>query len=366
MSGEVTRAFAIAGGLHHAHRDRASGFCVYNDLAVGHRLDARGATAPGSSTSTTTPTTATACRGSSTTTPTCSPSPPRVGALPLPRHRLRGRAGRRRGLRLLAEPADGALHRGRLLARASTRDLLPEVAAAFRPDVIVLQNGCDAHVLDPLTHLRCTTRLYERDGADHRRGGRPVLRRPRSWPRAAAATPSGASCRAPGRWSGPRSPGRASPRRIPRDWLRALAGREPRTCSPTSCCDDPGRLPPVPRRARDRGDEPPHPRLPPPQRPAPAARLEHGVLTMTATRWRPAPDAGREYRRPRDKDGRPLPRAPLPPRTTAPALEAFYDAFEPKRAAQGLPPKGARPRGALARLRPRRGGIHLVVRGATS
>lgn len=34
MSGQVTRAFAIAGGLHHAHRDRASGFCVYSDLAV--------------------------------------------------------------------------------------------------------------------------------------------------------------------------------------------------------------------------------------------------------------------------------------------------------------------------------------------
>jgi acetoin utilization protein AcuC len=29
------RAFAPAGGLHHAHRDRASGFCIFNDLAVG-------------------------------------------------------------------------------------------------------------------------------------------------------------------------------------------------------------------------------------------------------------------------------------------------------------------------------------------
>src|SRR5690606_8319192 len=39
--------------------------------------------------------------------------------------------------------------------------LLREVAEAYRPEVIVLQNGCDAHALDPLTHLRCTTRLYE-------------------------------------------------------------------------------------------------------------------------------------------------------------------------------------------------------------
>ncbi|HEY3318424.1 MAG TPA: acetoin utilization protein AcuC [Coriobacteriia bacterium] len=30
----VPRAFSMAGGLHHAHRSRAAGFCVYNDPAV--------------------------------------------------------------------------------------------------------------------------------------------------------------------------------------------------------------------------------------------------------------------------------------------------------------------------------------------
>lgn len=30
----IPRAFSPAGGLHHAHRDRAAGFCVYNDPAV--------------------------------------------------------------------------------------------------------------------------------------------------------------------------------------------------------------------------------------------------------------------------------------------------------------------------------------------
>ncbi|MBI1847120.1 MAG: acetoin utilization protein AcuC [Candidatus Rokubacteria bacterium] len=37
-SGEVTRAFHFAGGLHHAMRDRASGFCYVNDavLAILH------------------------------------------------------------------------------------------------------------------------------------------------------------------------------------------------------------------------------------------------------------------------------------------------------------------------------------------
>ncbi len=30
----AVRALSIAGGLHHAHRDRAAGFCVYNDPAI--------------------------------------------------------------------------------------------------------------------------------------------------------------------------------------------------------------------------------------------------------------------------------------------------------------------------------------------
>ncbi|MEJ7833756.1 MAG: acetoin utilization protein AcuC [Nocardioides sp.] len=34
-SGESAHSANIAGGLHHAMRDRASGFCIYNDVAVG-------------------------------------------------------------------------------------------------------------------------------------------------------------------------------------------------------------------------------------------------------------------------------------------------------------------------------------------
>ena len=34
VDGEYLRAFAPAGGLHHAHCDRAAGFCIYNDCAV--------------------------------------------------------------------------------------------------------------------------------------------------------------------------------------------------------------------------------------------------------------------------------------------------------------------------------------------
>src|SRR5260370_37226379 len=33
-SGAALHAFSPAGGLHHAHRERASGFCTYNDPAI--------------------------------------------------------------------------------------------------------------------------------------------------------------------------------------------------------------------------------------------------------------------------------------------------------------------------------------------
>lgn len=35
VAGRRPKTFAIAGGMHHAHRSRAAGFCVYNDAAVG-------------------------------------------------------------------------------------------------------------------------------------------------------------------------------------------------------------------------------------------------------------------------------------------------------------------------------------------
>lgn len=37
VSGKVKRAVNLAGGLHHAHYAKASGFCLYNDLALGIR-----------------------------------------------------------------------------------------------------------------------------------------------------------------------------------------------------------------------------------------------------------------------------------------------------------------------------------------
>jgi acetoin utilization protein AcuC len=160
MSGEVKRAFNIAGGLHHAHRDRASGFCIYDDLAVAiaWMREAHGARVMYIDYD--------AHHGDGVQESFYAD--PQVLTLSL------HESGRYLfpGTGFVEELGDGEGYGYslNLPMEPFTEDdswlaafaaLLPEVAAAFRPDVIVLQNGCDAHLLDPLTHLRCTTRLYE-------------------------------------------------------------------------------------------------------------------------------------------------------------------------------------------------------------
>src|SRR6266540_1793436 len=44
---------------------------------------------------------------------------------------------------------------------AGTRSLVPALAAAFGPDVVVSQHGADSHAWDPLAHLRVTTTAME-------------------------------------------------------------------------------------------------------------------------------------------------------------------------------------------------------------
>ncbi|HET7275208.1 MAG TPA: acetoin utilization protein AcuC [Longimicrobiaceae bacterium] len=160
MAGEVTRAFAIAGGLHHAHRNRAAGFCVYNDLAIaidwvrsnyGARVmyidyDAH--------------------HGDGVqeifydNPEVLTFSIHESGRYLFPSTGFVDELGEGDGygysLNLPMDPQtedDSWLY--------CYREILEEAADAFRPDVIVLQNGCDAHLLDPLSHLRGSTRLVE-------------------------------------------------------------------------------------------------------------------------------------------------------------------------------------------------------------
>jgi acetoin utilization protein AcuC len=156
VAGDCTRAFSPAGGLHHAHRTQAAGFCVYNDLVVAiasvtaehHRL--------------------------------------RVAYVDLDAHHGDGvqeafydrqdvltlsihESGTYLypGTGTVAETGTGAA-RGFALNlplppqagddcyEVTLRDVVGPALRTFAPDVIVAQLGADSHRNDPLTHLDTT------------------------------------------------------------------------------------------------------------------------------------------------------------------------------------------------------------------
>jgi acetoin utilization protein AcuC len=159
-SGKTTRALSIAGGLHHAHASAASGFCVYNDLAVAIRwlqqtqgwrvlyIDYDAHHGDGVQNI--------FYRDPEVLTVSIHES----GLYLFPASGFIDEIGEGDGHGYSANvPLEAQTEDASFLAAFDA--LVPELAAAFAPDVIVLQTGCDAHALDPLTHLRCTTRLFE-------------------------------------------------------------------------------------------------------------------------------------------------------------------------------------------------------------
>jgi acetoin utilization protein AcuC len=161
MDGEAEHALCISGGLHHALKWKASGFCIYNDAAVAiARLKEEH---PGI----------------------------RIAYLDTDVHHGDGvqwmfyddpdvltlsthESGRylfpgTGGIKELGGK-EGHGYSVNLPLEPFTQDdsfiecfevVVPEVLRAFGPDLILSQNGCDAHDLDPLAHLSVTTRVYE-------------------------------------------------------------------------------------------------------------------------------------------------------------------------------------------------------------
>ena len=246
MRGEVERSFAIAGGLHHAHREQASGFCVYSDLGAAiawmrEEFDARvlyidndGHHGDG-------------VQGLFYDDPE---------VLTLSIHESGRYLFPGTGFADELGEGDGYGYSVNLPLEPQTEDdswisvygdLVNEVADAFQPDVIVLQFGCDAHLYDPLTHLRCTTRMFEEtmrittEVADRvcrgkiiatGGGGYAVWRVvPRAWTLAWAVLS-----------------GQEFDEKIPVEWLNEWQGRSP-VLLPEQMHDEPDAFPPVPRRA---------------------------------------------------------------------------------------------------------------------
>ncbi len=245
MDGQADRAFAIAGGLHHAHRAQAAGFCVYNDLAIAIDWirDTHGARVLYIDYD--------AHHGDGVQELFYSDSDvltfsihesgkflfPGTGFV----DELGEGAGYGYSLNLPMEPLtedDSWLD--------CYRELLEEAAGLFKPDVIVLQNGCDSHLLDPLSHLRGTTRLVEETMkitcavADRYCGGRIVATGgggyavwrvvPRSWTLVWAALSQ-----------------QTVADRIPDAWVERWQGESPYLL-PTRLRDDQSDFDPVPER----------------------------------------------------------------------------------------------------------------------
>lgn len=246
MGGEVARALNPAGGLHHAHRDRASGFCVYSDLAVAiawmrKEHDARVLYIDYDAHH------GDGVQGIFYDDPAVlTLSIHESGRYLFPGTGFVDELGEGEGYGYsLNVPLEPFTEDDSWIGIYSR--LLPEVADAFRPDVIVLQNGCDGHAYDPLTHLRATTRLYEEtvritcEVADRVCGGRIVATGGGGYavwktvPRAWALVWAGLS-------------GQQAPNRLPREWTDHWQGESP-DLLPDELRDPPGAIPAVPRRA---------------------------------------------------------------------------------------------------------------------
>lgn len=179
MSGEYRHAVNLAGGLHHGFRGRASGFCIYNDCSVAiaylrQKYDARVLYIDTD-----------AHHGDGVQW--AFYDDPNV--LTLSFHET----GKYLfpGTGNITERGDGQGYgfSVNVPLDAFTEDdswleayhkVLPTVARGFKPDIIVTQNGCDAHTFDPLTHLSTTMRIYQeiprlaRDLADELCDGRLI------------------------------------------------------------------------------------------------------------------------------------------------------------------------------------------------
>lgn len=162
MSGKAQHAFNPGGGLHHADRRRASGFCVYNDCAVVIAwLRMQNLRVLYTDTD--------AHHGDGVQSIFYEDP----GVLTISMHE----SGRYLfpGTGSVNERGSGAgfgysvnVPLQPYTDHASFVEcydlVIPPLARTFKPDVIVAQNGCDGHAIDPLTHLHYLTPTFEHVG----------------------------------------------------------------------------------------------------------------------------------------------------------------------------------------------------------
>ncbi|HEV8595581.1 MAG TPA: acetoin utilization protein AcuC [Thermoplasmata archaeon] len=163
-SGTAQRAYNLGGGFHHAMPARASGFCIFNDVAIGIRgllkagirrvlyVDIDGHHGDGVQ--------AIFYRDPKVLTISLHED----GRFLFPGSGFVDETGEAEGRGYSVNVPLPPHTRDPGWTRAFDSVVLP-LAEAFRPEVLVTQTGADAHTLDPLTHLDLTTESYEHAGA---------------------------------------------------------------------------------------------------------------------------------------------------------------------------------------------------------
>ena len=160
-SGQALHAANIAGGLHHAMRRSASGFCVYNDPAIAISwLLAEGAQRIAY-------VDVDVHHGDGVQA--AFYHDPRVMTISLHEHPATLFPGT--GLASEIGSGDGRGYAVNVALPAGTGDagwlrafdaVVPPLVRAFRPEVLVSQHGCDSHLLDPLAHLEVSVDAQRR------------------------------------------------------------------------------------------------------------------------------------------------------------------------------------------------------------
>ncbi|MBV8083750.1 MAG: acetoin utilization protein AcuC [Chloroflexi bacterium] len=159
MAGPHHHAFSIAGGLHHAMRSNASGFCIYNDasIAIEHLRRKFAARVLYLDTD--------AHHGDGVqaafydTSDVLTISFHESGRFLFPGTGFVNESGvgAGEGFAVNVPLPPGA---GDDAFCAAFDELVPALVRAFKPDVIVNQNGADAYMDDPLAHLRTSSGFY--------------------------------------------------------------------------------------------------------------------------------------------------------------------------------------------------------------
>ncbi|OEH86964.1 histone deacetylase [Desulfuribacillus stibiiarsenatis] len=159
MEGQCHHALNLGGGLHHSFADKASGFCVYNDaaIAIKHLQLKYNAKVLYLDTD--------AHHGDGVQSIFYhDPNVMTISFHETGKYLFPGTGNiHERG------EGDGFGYSYNIPLEPFTEDesfkealyeVLPAVMENFKPDIIISQNGCDAHYLDPLTHLYSTINIF--------------------------------------------------------------------------------------------------------------------------------------------------------------------------------------------------------------